>query len=475
MYIIKEAIQEETLLIRDPIYNYIELPISIKPLVDHPLVQRLRWISQLPLEQMVYPSAQHSRFEHSLGVMYLAMQAAITLLNDEISYRILRQAKEEDSITRGISEEEFKRTFIISAGIIGLLHDVGHGPFSHTLEDIYFFFQNDFVERHRFNHEVLSFVAAKNILDDDRNLNKHIKEICLQVLNKAKSLDDLKNNNPICAILRNLIDGVIDVDKGDYLLRDSYHCGVIYGLYDKDRLWRHIRLSDDYEIGVSPKGALEAYTLRFARYKMYKNVYKHHVRNITDALLITTLSKYIEKNGTPAIREINPFIGINSSDTLSLDQVNKLYHWTDDEIIKVLDRAEDDEIKGYIDRFKRRKLPKRFIMQKTNISKATRKHILEFREFLYGLEKICGTNLLFMWVNTPAFPSTDRETLKIKVIDYDSYKSLAQYLGITKEKEITDDIIIPNILEIQVYCDENNTCSERKKEIEEGIVNIFTA
>ena len=139
MYIIKEAIQEETLLIRDPIYNYIELPISIKPLVDHPLVQRLRWISQLPLEQMVYPSAQHSRFEHSLGVMYLAMQAAITLLNDEISYRILRQAKEEDSITRGISEEEFKRTFIISAGIIGLLHDVGHGPFSHTLEDIYFF------------------------------------------------------------------------------------------------------------------------------------------------------------------------------------------------------------------------------------------------------------------------------------------------------------------------------------------------
>lgn len=332
-----------------------------------------------------------------------------------------------------------------------------------------------FFERHKFNHEVLSFVAAKNILDDSNNLNRHIKEICLQVLNKAKSLDDLKNNNPVCAVLRNLIDGSIDVDKGDYLLRDSYHCGVIYGLYDKDRLWRYIRLSEDYEIGVSPKGALEAYTLRFARYKMYRNVYKHHVRNITDALLITTLSKYIEKKGTPAIREINPFIDIAPNNSLTPDQVNKLYHWTDDEIIKILDNAEDNEIKEYIDRFKRRKLPKRFIMKKTNISKPKRRHILEFREFLDNLNEPCGTNLLFMWVNIPAFPSTDIETLKIKVIDGDSSKSLAQYLGITREEEITDDIILPNILEIQVYCDENNTCGDRKREIEERIMNIFRA
>ncbi len=241
MYIIRQVLGENTLLIRDPIYGYIELPKSLKPLIDHPLVQRLRWVSQLPLEQMVYPSAQHSRFEHSLGVMYLAMQSAITLLNDKISKKKILRAKREEDLTKNLNKSKFERAFILASGIVGILHDVGHGPFSHTLEDMFYYCK---AEMNKFNHEDLSFVVSKYILNEfgnDDEIEEVAKKLALNALNKSRDVADLKRKSPISAILRNLIDGPVDVDKGDYLLRDSYHCGVIYGLYDKDRLWRHIR------------------------------------------------------------------------------------------------------------------------------------------------------------------------------------------------------------------------------------------
>ncbi len=484
MYIIRQVLDDNIFLIRDPVYDYIELPESLKPLIDHPLIQRLRWVSQLPLEQMVYPSAQHSRFEHSLGVMYLAMQAAITLLNDPISEEKLLAAKSEEELTKDLDKSKFRKVLILAAGIIGILHDVGHGPFSHTIEDIYYYCFKDI---NKFNHEDLSFVASKYILSNfgnDDEVRRIVKELVLKALNKSRSTEDLKNNAPVSAILRNLIDGPIDVDKGDYLLRDSYHCGVIYGLYDKDRLWRHIRLSNEYEIAVSPKGALEAWTLRFARYKMYKNVYKHHVRNITDAILIDTLSQCVENDKD--VQKFNPFINISPSDKLNEDMVNKLYHWTDDELIRKLDEFAGSSgvevVKQNMDRFKSRKLPKRFIMsKKTGVSKPDRERIRALRKELNEFCNLCGTRLYFMWVKYPAFPVYDKDTMSIKVVNNDgSEETLMEHLhvinlrkSIDDEIQTIEDLIIPENLEIQVYADKENTCEDKKNKIEQIIVEVF--
>lgn len=496
MYIIKQVLDDNIFLIRDPIYGFIELPESLRPIVDHPLVQRLRWVSQLPLEQIVYPSAQHSRFEHSLGVMYLAMQAAITLLNDQISREKLIRAKNEEDSVRNLDESDFKKVFILAAGIVGILHDVGHGPFSHTIEDVYYYCNEDI---NKFNHENLSFVVSKYILNNFGNgdrIKEASKRLALNALNKSRSIDDLKTNAPISAVLRNLIDGPIDVDKGDYLLRDSYHCGVIYGLYDKDRLWRHIRLSNEYDIAVSPKGALEAWTLRFARYKMYKNVYKHHVRNITDAILIDTLSRCIENDRD--VQKFNPFINISPSDNLDEDKANELYHWTDDELIRKLDEFARNSgvevVKQNMDRFKSRKLPKILVSKKTSISRPDREKIRKLREEFNNLKDECGSILYFMWVKTPTFPVYDGDTMSIKVVIDDREKEkvaidkeeneipLMEYLSVINlrelygnEKKTIEDLITPENLEIQVYVDREGTCNEEKKKklIEEIIAKVF--
>jgi HD superfamily phosphohydrolase len=131
---VNENYKIESKLIRDPIYGFIELPRVFIPIVDHSLFQRLRWISQLPLEQLVYPSAQHSRFEHSLGVMYLAMVAAGSLLSN--SKNLIEGLLKKDNDFKKIRGMDNKyKQFILSAGLSGLLHDLGHAPFSHTLEE----------------------------------------------------------------------------------------------------------------------------------------------------------------------------------------------------------------------------------------------------------------------------------------------------------------------------------------------------
>ena len=144
-------------LIRDPIYGFIEVPEDFLPILDHKLVQRLRWISQLPLEQLVYPSAQHSRFEHSIGVMHLSMQIAMTLVKDNYSWEKIESAFEKESELSSLKKEDRKKFFVFCAGISGLLHDLGHAPFSHTLEDAVCYARKDIF----YNHETVTFFVAK--------------------------------------------------------------------------------------------------------------------------------------------------------------------------------------------------------------------------------------------------------------------------------------------------------------------------
>ncbi len=274
---------------RDPIYGLIEVPLWAGALIDHPLFQRLRWINQLALEQMVYPGAVHSRFEHSIGTMFLAGLAAKSLLEFATENKQLVEAKR---LLDNTSTEESQKDFVKAAMALGLLHDVGHGPLSHVLEEALKGTDQEY------SHERVGYQVASELL---KPLGKEAQWVSWvkEALNKGE-----KKIGHIGSLLRSLIDGPIDVDKGDYLMRDSYHCGVPYGQYGHTRLWMNLAIIPDGEtikIGVTEKGATEAYHMLIARYHMYEAVYEHHARIKVDAMLRLVIRMVIEELQKPSI------------------------------------------------------------------------------------------------------------------------------------------------------------------------------
>ena len=310
-------------------------------ILDQELFQRLRWVNQLPLEQLVYPSAVHSRFEHSLGTMFLAGHAAKTLIN-KASLRLKNILDDE-----GYTPEEFVK----GAAIAGLLHDVGHAPFSHTFEDATKFE----VEAVPYDHEKTGYWIADKLLS---KVSDKACKLALQALNK-----DLKDSASSCVrpqksalVIRRLVDGPIDVDKGDYLLRDAYHCGVEYGVYSWQRLWSNIDLTADLRLCVTDKGAEEAWTLLINRFKMHRTVYKHHVRLVTDAMLVKLIRGALK---SPNGRElICPLI----EDHKLVGEQSEFFFksWNDGSLLRGLgEHYRQKSEMGLIERFFRRSLYKR--------------------------------------------------------------------------------------------------------------------
>lgn len=355
MYLLN-SYQIESKLVRDPIYGFIELPKELLPVIDHRLFQRLRWVGQLPLEQLVYPSAQHSRFEHSLGVLHLAMVSAISLISNSRS--LLEELYNQDpDFSKIIDKNERNKNFILLCGLSGLLHDLGHAPFSHTLEDACKYSKI----KYKYDHEEVGYYLAKYILDKTVPPDKIYVLKTLKVLNK-KLKTVSSHLQPIENIVRTMIDGPFDVDKADYIYRDSYHCGANYGFYDIQRLWRNVVINkSNSTIGINSKGALETWTLRFQRYKMYQNVYKHHTRNITDAMLIDILSKsfdiLIDQPQEEWNRELIP-IKESVRELETHDVIDKFIYWSDNSILKEISNM-GSALKSRIEQFLERKIYKR--------------------------------------------------------------------------------------------------------------------
>lgn len=236
-------------IIRDPLWNNIRVdPVALR-LIDTPAFQRLRYVRQLGLAHLVYPGATHSRFEHALGTYHLAR-------------RTIAMLSERGDITPALSDE----LPLIAAA--ALLHDLGHYPFSHALEEI-----------GAPNHED---VAGPLITDGP------IAEILNAELGAEapKKIHDLVRGKSSSA-LQGLISGSLDLDKIEYLKRDALMCGVPYGEIDVDRLINAMTLATDpvdgsQKLGVMEKALSALESLLFAKYQMYRNVYWHHaVRSAT--------------------------------------------------------------------------------------------------------------------------------------------------------------------------------------------------
>ncbi len=241
-------------VIRDPIHGYIELDTLTLSLIDSPQIQRLRRISQLGLSNLVYPGANHTRFEHSLGVMHLA-----SMLTEKI-----------DSVT-----DEEKEELRVSA----LLHDVGHGPFSHVTEGI-----TKYYTRQR--HEDVRDILKKGELGDI--LKEH-------GLNPATIEDHIQGKTDLGKILNS----EIDVDRMDYLVRDSHYTGVAFGLVDHVRLINEMKFYEN-KLVVTAGGVKAAESLLVSRFLMHPSVYYHHVSRIAETMFTRAVGDMIQKKSLNA-------------------------------------------------------------------------------------------------------------------------------------------------------------------------------
>ena len=268
---------------RDPVHGYIDVYPHERDIIDTSAFQRLRWIHQLGLTSYVYHGAEHSRFGHSLGVMHLAGRFTERLLEKHKNLVMDRLSWH--------SEEEFeqnKARLILEARLSGLLHDIGHGPFSHVGEDTLF----PTGKRHEdYSAEIITSpqLGIAEVIDSQLRDRGVTTESVANVI---------RGGVYRAGFVQELISGPLDVDKMDYLLRDSLYCGVEYGKYDIGRLIDTLALYDEdpsgsLKLGLDDGGiqAVEGFIL--ARYFMFTQVYLHDVRRSFDFILTDFIREFL--------------------------------------------------------------------------------------------------------------------------------------------------------------------------------------
>lgn len=235
----------------------LDVPITprIRNIIDSAAIRRLSSISQLGLVSLVYPAANHSRFEHSLGVYRTALL-------------YLQQLSQDERFGSAISTQSAER-FIVAA----LLHDVGHWPFCHPLEDI----RDPRVPRHETLAEEFLQGEIEELLRTEWDLTPNA------IVSLLRGDDQTESGR----LLGSLLSGPIDVDKMDYLRRDSLHAGVPYGQnFDRARLIGSLCLNEAGDaLAITDKGRTAAELMVFARYVMFSEVYWHHTVRAATAML----------------------------------------------------------------------------------------------------------------------------------------------------------------------------------------------
>ena len=296
-------------IINDPVYGFINIPNDrLFDLMEHPYVQRLRRIKQLGLSNLVYPGAEHTRFSHSIGAMFLMGQAL----------DVLKQKGED------VNNQEYS-----SALEAILLHDIGHSPISHCLEEF-------FIES---SHE-------------ERSLRM------MEMMGVDRMTRDIFSNNYHKKFLHQLVSSQLDTDRLDYLTRDSFFTGVSEGVIGTERIIKMISVKDD-EIAVEQKGIYSIEKFIISRRLMYWQVYLHKTVIAADSLLFSILKRardlvnmgkdlysslppaisYFIKEGAKSIdneEAMEMFAMIDDNDIWTCV---KLWAYNDDEILSLLSQS----------------------------------------------------------------------------------------------------------------------------------------
>lgn len=242
------------MIIRDAIHNDIVVEEElIKKLITTFEFQRLRKIKQLGLTYTVFPCAEHTRYTHSLGVYFLAG-------------KMIERIEQERQV-------RFESIEVEALKAAALLHDIGHGPLSHTAEECF-----------SYSHESYS---VRIIQDESTEVNQVLKEYDPQMIEQICMYIEKKHPNPI---LNTVLSATIDVDRMDYLIRDSHHVGVVYGHFDVDRILKNVTIRENQLVYLAKgKQTLEDFIL--SRYHMFGQVYlnEHTIGN--EQLVKTILNR----------------------------------------------------------------------------------------------------------------------------------------------------------------------------------------
>lgn len=264
-----------TKYIRDPVWGYIGITETEKSIIDTFPVQRLRGIKQLSVTNIAYPGGDHSRFLHALGTMHLSGRIAENLDLSEDDWQLVRLA--------------------------GLLHDIGHGPFSHSSEEI--------LTKHLgVNHEDLGERVLKesSLADEVSSQGFSPDELAELIFGEPGSEKYLKQ----------IIASQFDADKMDFLVRDSYFTGVEYGQIDVHRLIQAMRIIRG-DIAIDKKALAALETFMIARYEMFLNVYYHHSVRAAEIMLREAMDHAREILGLTTFQDIEEFLQLDDAHIVS--------------------------------------------------------------------------------------------------------------------------------------------------------------
>ena len=314
--------------IADPIHKFIRFTDLEKKIIDSSVFQRLRRIKQLAGAHLVYPSAQHSRFEHSLGTMHVAGLAG------------------EHLFSLGVIDKES----IQELRVASLLHDIGHGPFSHLFEEA-------LKVRGNKNHETLGGdIIRKTELNDILSAFGY----------SARTISAISFGNSKAKFKNEIISGSLSADLMDYLPRDGFFTGVEYGKVDYNRIISSFRVTDNQSLALDISSFYSFESMIISRFEMFRAVYFHKTVRSAEVMLLHSI--------------------LLSSEELNLARLslNDYLKLTDDSILWMMSSSQNNKIaKEMVSNYLERKLLKcvyeRFIRKRDNYTKLNRDKIEELR------------------------------------------------------------------------------------------------
>ena len=332
--------------IRDSVYGDINInPFEVK-IMDMPQFQRLRRIKQLGLISLIYPGATHTRFEHCVGTMNLGSKVAEELNLEQDEIELIRAS--------------------------GLLHDIGHGPFSHVSEGVLS------VPHEELTKYVVTKTSMRDLLEEKFDVNKIV---------------DIVNGK---GRLGPIISGELDADRMDYLLRDSHNTGVSYGIIDYERLISNLKLKDGLILDI--KGVQAAEGALVSRYFMYPSVYQHHTTRIVNSMFRRALKKTIDEGI------------INEKD---------IYKYDDTDIIAIFRHCDNEFAKDIMYRLDNRHIPKRVkTIRLDNFKTPEKMYKIESKTLRKAEEEIAQDYNIdkdYVFINIAEYPRFDEMKTQVNV------------------------------------------------------------
>jgi len=383
----------------DPIHDFIRVYEHELSIIDSPLFQRLRRIRQLSGAHLTYPAAQHTRFEHSLGVMHIASQAG-----------------------HALNEKGFLKSDDIEIiRLAGLLHDVGHGPFSHLFEEI---IQDKKISHENFGREII----LKSEIGDSLSKNGFNKKLIAKI-----AFGDSKFQ-----YMNEIVSGTLSADMMDYLLRDGYFTGAEHARIDHKRITQSLDVHKK-KLALERSALYSFESMMHSRYQMFKAVYFHKTVRSAEVMLLEALRLSDDEFG---------FTNFN---------VNEFVNLTDAYVLSTLISSKSSKLKRarqLAQDYQNRKLLKcvfeRILTGKTNLKKIRTD---ELRTSISKKSKIDETEIFVNSSVTPSIPlaPSKNESTSIILITNENGKSTAKEMPISQIPVVSAISGFMNILRIYTH------------------------